>query len=184
MKVNGNNVVKCSIALSYRLSFRSSFITKALYVTESGAKNALTKKKDAVRVPMAPNIDRQFSRHNISFFRGALKTSEDDAGSFVSEVAMLSRKDSGINNTNAFSTSFHENKLGLGLSPLPSMDTFRLGRKSTMNLESTGSEYNLDEEKAVPAGLIDYCVILGKRLVVLPSHCDDASSPMGCGSML
>lgn len=131
-------------------------------MTESGAKNALAKKKDAVRVPMAPNIDRQFSRHNISFFRGALKTSEDDTGSLVSEVAMLSRKDSGINNTNAFSTSFHENKLGLGLSPLPSMDTFRLGRKSTMNLETVGSEYNLDEEKAVPAGLIDYCVILGK----------------------
>lgn len=111
---------------------------------------------------MAPNIDRQFSRHNISFFRGALKSSEDDL--FGSEGALITRRDSVTSNYGGFSTSFHDNKIGL--SPLPSMDTFRLGRRTSMNLETAGSDYCLDEEKAVPAGLIDYCVILGKRQIL------------------
>jgi hypothetical protein len=129
---------------------------KALFVTDTGGKSTQSK-RDAVRVPMAPNIDRQFSRHNISVFRGALKGSEDDA--YGGEVPFLTRRDSAASNFGVISTSFHDGRTP-GLSPLPSMDTFRIGRRSSLNLDPN-NELTLDEEKAVPAGLIDYCVILG-----------------------
>lgn len=136
---------------------------QALFVTDNSSRGITLDRKDSVRVPMAPNIERHYSRHNISFINNTLKSS-DDEGLGPSEVVLMNRKDSAMSNFSAFSTSFHDNKMN-GLSPMPSLDTFRLGlgRRSSLNLDPTltSGDYCLDDEKVVPAGLIDYCVVLG-----------------------